>query len=266
MTTPIQSKDVIANAPKVEAKPVGAPLMSARVTETRPADAIKAAVAATVAQTEPKVAVAAPKAPRKPRTLKAKTVAAEPVVTARAVKAPKAAKSPKAATIAKTVKAAKTPKAAKTAAAKPATSASWNAATDFPDILQAQFKKIQESWMSGAADFGDLKLANTEIQQVVEATRDATLKGVNELKAEIEKFFQESINGNVASGKEMMKVKSLPQLLELQSKHAQSSLQAFVEHSRALAAIANRTTQEAFHPLSSGWTDAFSEFRKRASF
>lgn len=249
MTTAIETKPADTK-PAIETKPTV--LVSAPVAATKPADAIKAAVTATVAKVEPKVA--APKAPRKPRTPKANAVAAKPVVAPKIIRAAKTAKTPKIS------------KAAKTAAARPVANAAKDAVNDFPAAVQAQFQKIQESWISGATDFGDLNLAGTEIQQVVEASRDAAMKGVNEMKNEIEKFFQESINGSVSSSKELMKAKSLPQLLELQSKHAQSALQAFVEHSRTLAAIASRTSQESFRPFNAGWTDAFGEFYKRASF
>jgi hypothetical protein len=225
---PIKAAAKVVTAPKIEkAKIVKAKIVKAKIVKGRPVKAVKAIEAKAVAQ---------PKAAAKTKTAVAKAV------TRVTKKQP-----PAVATI------------------KPAIDLLSQSVMEFPEMIEAQLKKLQNGLFSQSLDIGDVHIANAELHELVEEQRVTAIAAARKMSQEMEKFFEASIKESLAASNQLMRVKSLPELIEMQSKLTQSGFQACVEHSRQMGAIANSATLDVFRPLTNGWSETMTGWYKRAS-
>ncbi len=260
-------------------------------TETQPLNttpkATEAPKAASVETTKPVAPTPAAPASVKPQT----PPAAKKVVAKKATT--KAAPARKAAPAKKASPAAKAP-AAKTAAKKPAqrkvtaktrataqktskpkskttsqTSKSEtgvDALTQTVKAFEQQIKSFQKNLTTENFEMGDMQIANAEIRKIFEATNESALKAANDLNTEIQSFTKKNVEDGLAANAKLMKVKSLPELVEVQSKLTQDAMQEYMAHSRTMFDIANNAAQDAIKPMSESWSNSIDQMRKMMPF
>jgi len=264
--TPAKPLPPTAEANKIVAKPVVAPKMA------KPAKAtVKTAPAATEAKVAQTKAAAPAKAPVKVKASKplaapkaeakhavAPKVAVESVVTpnveVKAVVASPVAVEPVAIPKAE-VKPLPVVEHPKMAAAAPPPPASRPVPPKVAPAIPAE----------GLSSYQDaLDLSKVTVEAMVQSST-AFARGVQDMGKEVISFAQASIEDTVAASKAIFAVKTIKELIDLQSSFARQSLDRLVADTGKLSECGVKLAEETFAPINAGITVAVDKLAKRAA-
>lgn len=135
------------------------------------------------------------------------------------------------------------------AAAKSMEDAVAQAKTQIESLVKAQQEQFEKASAQVLKSYDEMTaLAKQNVDAVVQSGT-IVAKGAEEAGKHVAAFTQSSFEKNVASSKALFAVKSLNELIELQSSFAKQALDAIVAESTKLQELSLKVTTEAIAPI-----------------
>jgi|SRR5262245_22085379 len=124
--------------------------------------------------------------------------------------------------------------------------------------VPAAFRELAERSVTQARDgYERMKAVAEDATDVLEDTYASASKGATDYTLKTIEIARANTNAAFDFATQLLTVKSLSEAIELTSAHTRQQLDAFIEQSKELAALAQRVTTETTEPLKSGVTKAF---------
>ncbi|RMG80937.1 MAG: hypothetical protein D6707_05610, partial [Bacteroidetes bacterium] len=99
-------------------------------------------------------------------------------------------------------------------------------------FLKGQNPKIYPDFPTGG--MADFSLAGEELNEVIEATHEATVTCINQLNKELSAFAQTRVHECWQTTRNVLGAKSLPEALEVQSRYIQDAFKAYADEAQKL--------------------------------
>ncbi len=117
-------------------------------------------------------------------------------------------------------------------------------------LVKAQQEQIEKASAQILKSYDELTALTKGNVDAVVKSGTIVAKGAEEAGKQVAAFTQSSLEKNVAAGKALFAVKTIQELVELQSAFTKSSLEAFVAESSKLQELTVKIANEALAPLS----------------
>ncbi|UKJ73314.1 phasin family protein [Azospirillum brasilense] len=111
---------------------------------------------------------------------------------------------------------------------------------------QEQFEKASAQILKGFDELTALTKGNVD---AVVKSGTIVAKGAEEAGKQVASFTQSSLEKSAATGKALLAVKTIQELVELQSSFAKASFETFVKESAKLQELSLKTAKDAFAPI-----------------
>lgn len=126
--------------------------------------------------------------------------------------------------------------------------------SQFKKNLEGLVKNQQEQFEKASAQimkrYDDLTALTKENVDAVVQSGSIVAKGAEEAGKQVAAFTQSSMEKNVATGKAMLAVKTVHELMELQTAFVKQTMEAVVAESNKLQELSVKVTNDALAPLS----------------
>ena len=106
-----------------------------------------------------------------------------------------------------------------------------------------------------------VKEATSEATERVEQSSAKAAEGLRDCQTSIWSAAQANINATFEYMQEAFNAKSMPELMELSSKHARRQMEMMTEQAKEITGAAQRAAAETVRPLTSGFTNPFGPTR-----
>jgi phasin len=124
--------------------------------------------------------------------------------------------------------------------------------------VPAAFRELAERSVTQARDgYERMKAAAEDATDILEDTYASASKGTTDYTLKTLEIARANTNAAFDFASQLLTVKSLSEAVELTSTHTRKQLDAFIEQSKELAALAQRVAAESSEPLKSGVSKAF---------
>lgn len=117
-------------------------------------------------------------------------------------------------------------------------------------LVKAQQEQIEKASAQILKAYDELAVLTKGNVDAVVKSGTIVAKGAEEAGKQVASFAQSSMEKNVATGKAMLAVKTIQELVDLQSSFAKSSIEALVAESGKLQELSVKIANEALAPLS----------------
>ena len=97
------------------------------------------------------------------------------------------------------------------------------------------------------------------------AAGNSTAKGYEAINAEMMSFGKNRVEDTIAVTKALFGAKSVDEAVQVQSDFAKKAFDAYVAETSRLGELVNKTTQDAFAPVTARYAAAFEKFLKTAA-
>jgi phasin family protein len=118
---------------------------------------------------------------------------------------------------------------------------------------------------SVAKGYQELAEINQRGLSAVMAAGNAAAKGVEALNAELLAFAKSRVEENIGQVKALAGVKTMADLMDLQSEYVRSSFDAYVQASTKVGEMTAKVAQEALEPINAELQSAWERFGKLAA-
>ena len=102
-----------------------------------------------------------------------------------------------------------------------------------------------------ALDGEDLEVVSAHVQDAVVKASSVLVKGFETLGKEVASYGQSSLEKSVANAQALLGVKTLRELLELQTEFAKQAFDSWVEQGARIGELGAKVANEAFEPIHS---------------
>lgn len=131
--------------------------------------------------------------------------------------------------------------------------------------VEAMKEQVENSGHAFFKAYGDLAAFGQANAEALFRSGSIVAKGAEEMGKEVIAFTQTSLETGVATGKAMMSVKTLRELVDLQTEYARSSFDSMVAESTKLSEMSAKVTNEALGLIGARVNAAVETFGKPAS-
>ena len=111
---------------------------------------------------------------------------------------------------------------------------------------QEQFEKASAQVLKGLDELTAIAKGNVD---AVVKSGTIVAKGAEEAGKQVAAYTQSSLEKGAATGKALLAVKTVQELVELQSSYAKASLESFVKESAKLQELSLKIAKDAFAPI-----------------
>jgi phasin family protein len=131
--------------------------------------------------------------------------------------------------------------------------------------VEAMKEQVENSGHAFFKAYGDLAAFGQANAEALFRSGSIVAKGAEEMGKEVVAFTQASLESGVATGKAMMSVKTVRELVDLQTDYARSSFRSMVAESTKLSEMSVKVTNEALELIGARVNAAVEKFGKPAS-
>lgn len=129
-------------------------------------------------------------------------------------------------------------------------------------VSKEQFDKASATLNKGMDEMADYSKANADAMM---ASANVVTKGAEEMARAWFAFTQSSVDQSMAMAKKAMAVKSLKELVDLQSAYTKDSFDALLSEGTKMSEMALKTANDAMAPISERVNDTVSKIGKVAA-
>jgi phasin family protein len=126
----------------------------------------------------------------------------------------------------------------------------------FETFSTAGNKALKDSFEKAAAAFGDFNAFSKDNVEALVASASSAGKGAEKINARVASYAKQALEDGVEVAKKAAAVKSVQELLELQSEYAKASPDTYMGEVNKLADLYATTLKDAFKPLNERVTAA----------
>jgi phasin family protein len=130
---------------------------------------------------------------------------------------------------------------------------------------EAMKEQVENSGQAFFKAYGDLTAFGQANAEALFRSGSIVAKGAEEMGKEVIAFTQASLESGVATGKAMMSVKTLRELVDLQTEYARNSFGGMVAESTRLSEMSVKVANEALEPIGARVNAAVEKFGKPVS-
>jgi phasin len=124
-----------------------------------------------------------------------------------------------------------------------------NVARDFTEKSAARAKET----------YGRVQAAAKESTEAMEQTLSTASKGAADFNSHLLEIAQENMNAAFDFARQLTRVKSPSEFLELSAAHARKQFEKYTEQTQRLTSLAQKVTTDAAHPLQAGVAKVFNK-------
>lgn len=124
------------------------------------------------------------------------------------------------------------------------------------------FMSAQERMQDMMKNYDDMAAIGQKTMAALVASGTAYAKGYEALSAELMSYSKQSLEEGAAVARAAMTVKSLQELIDLQTGFAKTSLDSAMAQSTKMSEIATKLAQDTVEPLNEQFTTAFDSLTK----
>ncbi len=137
-----------------------------------------------------------------------------------------------------------------------------NGATEtYESIAAASNKAVKDGVEKAMAAFGDLNAFSKDNVEAWVASMTTAGKGVEQVNSQIAAFAKQTMEDGVAAAKRFSSVKSVQEMLELQTEFAKSSMETYLAEMNKVADTMTGAVKDAAKPINERVTAAMQMFQ-----
>jgi phasin len=107
--------------------------------------------------------------------------------------------------------------------------------------------------------YGKVQAAAKESTEVMEQILSTASRGAADFNSHLLEITQENMNAAFDFARQLTRVKSPSEFLELSTAHARKQFEKYTEQTQRLTSLAQKVTTDAAHPLQAGFAKAFNK-------
>jgi len=107
--------------------------------------------------------------------------------------------------------------------------------------------------------YGKVQAAAEETAKVMEQTASTASKGAADFNSHLLEIAQENMNAAFDFARQLTRVKSPSEFLELSTAHARKQFEKYTEQTQRLTSLAQKVTTDAVQPLQAGAAKVFNK-------
>jgi phasin len=126
--------------------------------------------------------------------------------------------------------------------------------TDGPQVMR---EVAEKSTAQARENFEKLSAASGEASEAMRTAYLTAMKGAQNYSAKVIEFAQANADATFAFAKELSRVKSPSEFIELSSEHTRQQFEVLTQQAKDLAELAQKVTVESAEPFKAGVAKAF---------